>query len=54
MLARLIMVGTLFSGVHRRVDHWCSVTTGLADTVGSLPGLEEISPTSWIGVVVAV
>ena len=31
--------------VHRRVGNWCSVTTGLAGTYGSLPGLEEDSET---------
>ena len=48
------MVRALFSGGHRRVGNWCSVTTGLAGTFGSLPRLEENSPTSWIGVLAAV
>ena len=54
MQAGLTMVRTLFSGVPRWVVHLCSVTTGRTYTFGSLPGLEENSTTSWIGVVAAM
>ena len=36
------MVRSLLSGVHRQLGNWCSVATGLAGALGSLPGLKEI------------
>ena len=47
------MVRTLFSGVPCWVGH-CSATPRFTDTFGSLPRLEENSPSSWFGVVAAI